>query len=132
MWLWKGLHRRQGYGGIARKIGEGGRLGVVMQDQQRHPKYRARKAKAAWGIARHLTRLPLREKRKIVKQQILPILTYGCDLYPEPSEEQRSLTDGRTGRPDGDEGGEMGGVSLQKIHPTTEGDSGTDPMGDSG
>ena len=30
-------------------------------------------------------------KRKIAVQQILPILTYGCELYPEPSEQQHRL-----------------------------------------
>jgi len=30
-------------------------------------------------------------KSKIVMQQLLPIITYGCELYPEPSEQQCRL-----------------------------------------
>ena len=40
---------------------------------------------------RRLSRLPAVRKRKIAVQQILPILTYGCELYPEPSERQHRL-----------------------------------------
>jgi len=64
---------------------------VVMGDQHRHQKYRTQKARAAWEMIRRLSRLPALGQRKIVTQQILPILTYGCELYPEPSEEQRRL-----------------------------------------
>jgi len=67
-------------------------LGVVMQDQRRHQKYRSKKAKAAWDIIRRLSRLPALGKRKILTQQLLPILTYGCELYPDPSEQQERLT----------------------------------------
>jgi len=56
--------------------------------QRRHQKYRAQRAKAAWELVR---RLPARGKRRIVTQQILPILTYGCELYPEPNELRRRL-----------------------------------------
>jgi len=35
--------------------------------------------------------VPPRGKRKIAIQQMLPILTYGCKLYPTPSEQQRRL-----------------------------------------
>jgi len=49
---------------------------------------------AAWAIVRRLSRLPPRGKRKIVAQQLLPILTYGCELYPTPSEQQRRLANG--------------------------------------
>jgi len=70
---------------------QGKHLGVIMGDQRRHQKYRTQKAKAAWEMVRRLSRLTALGKRKIVTQQILPILTYGCELYPEPSEQQRRL-----------------------------------------
>ena len=70
---------------------EGRHLGVVMQDQQRHQKYWTQKAKTDWEIVRRLGRLPARGERKIVAQQPLPTLTYGCELYPTPSEQQRKL-----------------------------------------
>jgi len=38
-----------------------------------------------------LGRLSAAGKRRIVTQQILPILTYGCELYPVASEQQRRL-----------------------------------------
>ena len=70
---------------------EGKHLGVIMQDQQRLQKYRAQRMKAAWEIVKRLSRLPARGKRKIMAQKLLPILTYGCELYPTPSEHQRRL-----------------------------------------
>jgi len=69
----------------------GKHLGVVMQDQRRHQKYRSQKAKAAWEVVRRLSRMPAEGKRKILTQQLLPILTYRCELYPDPSEQQRRL-----------------------------------------
>ena len=42
-------------------------------------------------MVRRLNRLLVVGKRKIAVQQILPILTYGCELYPEPSEQQHRL-----------------------------------------
>jgi len=66
-------------------------LGVVMQDQRRHQKYRCQKAKAAWEVVRRLSKLPARGKTAILTQQLLPILTYRCELYPDPSEQQRRL-----------------------------------------
>jgi len=74
-----------------RKGKNGKHLGVVMGDEKRHQKYRAQKARAAWEMVKRLGRLSTAGKRKIVTQQILPILTYGCELYPEPSEQQRRL-----------------------------------------
>jgi len=62
-----------------------------MGDQRRHQKYRAQKARAVWEVVRRLGRLTALGKREIVIQQILPILTYGCELYPDPSEQQRRL-----------------------------------------
>jgi len=53
---------------------KGRHLGVMMGDQRRHQ-----------------NRLPAVGKRKIAVQQILPILTYSCELYPEPSEQQHRL-----------------------------------------
>jgi len=74
---WKGKH--------------GKHLGVVMGDQRRHQKYRTQKAKAAWDMVRRLSKLAAVSKRRIIVQQILPILTYGCELYFEPSEQQLRL-----------------------------------------
>jgi len=72
--------------------GKNGRhLGVTMGDKRRHQKYRAQKARAAWEIVKRLGRLSATGKRKIVVQQILPIMTYGCELYPESSEQQQQL-----------------------------------------
>jgi len=72
--------------------GKGGKhLGVIMGDQRRHQKYRAQKARAAWEMVKGLGRLSAVGKRRIITQQILPILTYGCELYPEASEEQKRL-----------------------------------------
>jgi len=70
---------------------QGRHLGVVIGDRSRHQKYRTQKAKMAWEMVRRLGRLTAAGKRKIVIQQILSILTYGCELYPEPSEQQRRL-----------------------------------------
>ena len=73
------------------KGNKGRHLGVVMQDQRRHQKYRCQKSKAAWEVVKRLSKLPASGKRKILTQQLLPILTYGCELYPTPSEQQRRL-----------------------------------------
>jgi len=70
---------------------KGKHLGVIMLDQRRHQKYRCQKAKAAWEVVKRLSKLPARGKRTILTQQLLPILTYGCELYPDPSEQQRRL-----------------------------------------
>jgi len=70
---------------------KGRHLGVVMQDQRRHQKYRSQKAKAVWEVVKRLSKLPAKGKRAILTQQLLPILTYGSALYPEPSEQQRRL-----------------------------------------
>lgn len=59
---WKGKH--------------GKHLGIIMGDKRRHQKYRAQKARAAWEMVRRLGKLTALGKRKIVVQQILPILTY--------------------------------------------------------
>jgi len=69
----------------------GKHLGVTMGDQRRHQKYRSEKAKAAWSLVRNLSKLAAPAKRRVVVQQILPILTYGCELYHEPSEQQQRL-----------------------------------------
>lgn len=42
-------------------------------------------------MVRRLSKLPAKGKRAILTQQLLPILTYGCELYPDPSEQQRRL-----------------------------------------
>jgi len=70
---------------------KGKHLGVTIQDRQRHQKYRSSKTMAAWEVVRRLCKLPAKGKRALVTQQLLPILTYGCELYPEPSEQQRRL-----------------------------------------
>jgi len=73
------------------KGNKGKHLGVIMGDQRRHQKYRAQKAKAAWGMVRRLSKLAAASKRRVITQQILPILAYGCELYYEPREQQRRL-----------------------------------------
>ena len=70
---------------------KGKHLGVVMGSGKRHQKYRAQRARAAWEMVKRLSKLTALGKRKIVIQQILPILTYGCELYPQPNEQQRRL-----------------------------------------
>jgi len=70
---------------------KGRHLGVVMQNQRRHQKYRCQKARAAWEVVRRLSKLPAKGKRTILTQQLLPILTYGCELYQDASEQQRRL-----------------------------------------
>ena len=54
--------------------------------RNRHQKFRQAKANAAFQLIRRLTRLPPREKKKIVVSQLMPILTYGAELHSEPSE----------------------------------------------
>jgi len=70
---------------------KGKHLGVVIQDRRRHQKYRCQKTKAAWEAVRRLSKLPASGKRKVATQQLLPILTYGCELHHEPSEQQKRL-----------------------------------------
>jgi len=69
----------------------GKHLRVVMGDQRRHQKCRTQKAKAAWEMMRRLSKLAAVSKRRLITQQILPILTYGCELYFQPSEQQQRL-----------------------------------------
>ena len=57
----------------------------VNLDPKKHAKYREGKARAAFQLVKRLSRLPLREKKKIVLSQILPILTYGCELHHKPT-----------------------------------------------
>lgn len=59
-------------------------LGVNL-NQERHHKCREEKANAAFQMVRRLTRLPPREKKKIVVSQLLPILTHGAELHWKPS-----------------------------------------------
>ena len=61
-------------------------LGVDMREKK-HWKFRTRRAEAAFNTIRRLTRLPPEEKRKVVIQQLLPILTYGSELHRNPTEE---------------------------------------------
>jgi len=42
-------------------------------------------------MIRRLSRLLVEGKQKILTQQLLPILTYGCELYHEPSKQQERL-----------------------------------------
>lgn len=65
-------------------------LGVNL-DARRHHKYRESKARAMWELVRRLTRLPSREKRKIIVSQIIPILTYGAELHHTPTESAKRL-----------------------------------------
>jgi len=55
---------------------KGKHLGVVMLDQRRHQKYRCQKAKAAWEVVRRLSKLPVRGKRMILTQQLLPTILH--------------------------------------------------------
>jgi len=73
------------------KGNRGKHLGVVVGDQKRHQKYRAQKAQAAWSLTRRLSNLNTLGKRRVITQQILPILTYGCELHCVPSEQQTRL-----------------------------------------
>jgi len=77
-----------------------------MQDQQQHQKYRSQKAKAAWEVLKRVCKLPAKGKRTLVTQQLLPILTYSCELYLFCSVQQSRrlvngsiLTDGSTHPP---------------------------------
>jgi len=55
---------------------KGKHLGVTMQDQRRHQKYRSQKAVAAWEIVKRLCKLPAKGKRTLVTQQLLPIFFF--------------------------------------------------------
>ena len=57
---------------------DGIHLGVNL-DPRKHQKYRTQKTRAAWGMIRRVTRLPPREKAKVVVGQFLPMLLYGHD-----------------------------------------------------
>jgi len=70
---------------------KGKHLGVVIQDASRHQKYRCQRTKAAWEVVRRLSKLPASSKRGITTQQLLPILTYGCELHHTPSEQMQRL-----------------------------------------
>lgn len=50
-------------------------------DKRKHQKYRTQKATAMWNVIKKLTRLLPEEKAQIIVSQILPILTYGAELY---------------------------------------------------
>jgi len=65
-------------------------LGVNLNGKK-HWKFRTGRAEAAFNTIRRLTRLPPEEKRKVVIGQLLPILTYGAELYTTPSEEGSRL-----------------------------------------
>jgi len=45
---------------------KGRHLGVTIQDQRRHQKYRSQKAKAAWKVVKRLSKLPALGKRTLV------------------------------------------------------------------
>ena len=53
-------------------------------DKKKHQKYRAQKARAMWNVVKRLTRLPLREKAKVVVAQILPTLVDRAELNDTP------------------------------------------------
>ena len=67
-------------GGGGRKLGNG--MGQ---------KYRVQKMRAAWGMIKRLTRLPPREKAKVVVGQPLPMLPYGAELHDTPWDEGARL-----------------------------------------
>lgn len=51
-----------------------------------------RKARAAWEQVRRLTRLPMRAKKQIVCRQLYPILYYGCEAFPQATEEMTRMS----------------------------------------
>ena len=57
----------------------------VNLDRKRHQKFREQKGNAAFQMIRGLTRLPPREKKKIVVSQLRLILTYGAELHSKLS-----------------------------------------------
>ena len=72
--------------------GKGKHLGVYIQDERLHWKERTRKARAAWELVRRLRRLPPSCKKQIVCGQLLPILTYGSECHPKPTEQMVRLS----------------------------------------
>jgi len=90
---WRGPQLWLGSSGSTLRIGGVRRvskyLGVTMPDQRRHQKYRSQKAMAAWAVVRRLCKFPAKGKSTRVTQQLIPILTYSCELYPEASEQRR-------------------------------------------
>ena len=58
-------------------------------DRKRHQKCREGKANAAFQLIKRLTRLPPREKNKIVVSQLMAILTYGAELHSQPSKSRK-------------------------------------------
>ena len=63
----------------------------VNMNEKRHWKFRTGRAEAAFNVVRRLTRLPPKEKRKVVVGQLIPILTYGSELHQNPPEEAKRL-----------------------------------------
>ena len=63
----------------------------VNLNRGKHQKYREKKANAAFMLIRRLSRLPRKEKKKIVVSQLLPILTYGAVLYSVPTEKGKAM-----------------------------------------
>ena len=64
------------------------KIGVHLRvnlEGRRHTMSREGKANAAFQQVMRLTRLPPREKKKIVVSQLLPILMYGCELHNIPT-----------------------------------------------
>ena len=55
---------------------DGIHLGINLH-KRKHQEYRTQKTRAAWGMIRRLTRLPPKEKAKVVVGQLLPMLLYG-------------------------------------------------------
>ena len=55
-------------------------LGVNL-GKRKHQRYRTQKARAAFNLVRRLSRLPPREKRKVVVGQVIPILVYGAEQH---------------------------------------------------
>ena len=65
-------------------------LGVNL-DATRHQRFREKRENAAYQIIRRLITLLPREKKKIVVQQLLPILRYGAELDVTPTKRGEEL-----------------------------------------
>ena len=63
----------------------------VNLDRRRHQKYRVQKTRAARGMIKRLTRLPPREKAKLVVGLLLPMLLYVAELHDTSWEEGARL-----------------------------------------
>jgi len=64
---------------------------VNIGSKKRYQKYRKQQVRKVWEAVERLSRLPPKAKKQVAYGQIPPILTYGSELYTEPSQEQTQL-----------------------------------------